>query len=129
MDHRKNEARLQFCRDIRICIVSGIECKVDAAHTRFADSLFGKDDCGVSLKPMDIYSLPLSRPMHMSQHSMGERAWWSSKGFRAGSITEGPLAAGLIITGFFEMGLLDQARNWTIERAKLSLAYQQRNVG
>ena len=127
--NRENEARLQFCRDIGVCIVSGLECRVDPAHTRFADSLFGKDDCGVSLKPYDCFTLPLSRAAHEYQHGMGEREFWTEMGFRAGSITEGPLAAGLIITGFFEIGALDQAKIWTIERAKLSLAYQQRNVG
>lgn len=124
---RENEARLQFCRDIGVCIVTGLQCRVDPAHTRYSDALFGKDDSGISLKPFDAFTLPLSRPAHESQHGMGEREWWTSKGFRAGSIIEGPLAAGLIITGFFEIGSLDQATIWTIERAKLSLAYQ-RNV-
>jgi len=127
--NRNDEGRLQFCRDIGICIVTGTECRVDPAHTRFPDALFGKYDSGMALKPFDAFSLPLSRPAHEEQHGMGEREWWTSKGFRAGSITEGPLAAGLILTGFYQLEFLEQARIWVRERAKLSLAYQRRDTG
>jgi hypothetical protein len=118
--------RLQFCRDIGICIVTGIEGHVDPAHTRFADSLFGKFDAGIALKPNDCFTVPLSRAAHEDQHSNGEREWWTRNGFRAGSITEGPLAAGLVLTGFYEMADLEAAKIWTRERAKLAIS---RRVG
>ena len=111
--------RLQFCRDIGVCIVSGRHGHVDPAHTRYPDALFGKYDAGISLKPHDAYTLPLSRSLHEQQHSQGEREFWTKQGFRAGSIVSGPLAAGLIITGFWVLDDIDAARAWVIERAKL----------
>ncbi|MCF6304386.1 MAG: hypothetical protein L3J33_03330 [Rhodobacteraceae bacterium] len=126
--NKSGPARLQFCRDIAICITCGIHCNVDPAHTRFPDALFGKYDSGIALKPNDAFTLPLCRDCHETQHGGGERQFWTDRGFQAGSITEGPIAAGLILTGFYNLGFLDQAKTWTQERAKLARAYQQRNI-
>lgn len=115
--------RLQFCRDIGVCIATGVHGHVDPAHTRYSDSLFGKFDAGIALKPHDAYTVPLSRDAHEEQHSGGEREFWTRHGFRAGSITEGPLAAGLVITGFWIVRDIDAARAWVIERAKLGRAW------
>lgn len=56
------------------CCVTGATIDVQAAHTRLG--LGG----GMGIKPTDYRALPLQAISHRTQHQMGERAYWASKG-------------------------------------------------
>lgn len=63
------------------CIVSGVEGRTQVAHLRFASAEYGKPITGGSVRPDDVWVLPLSVEMHDEQHRAGdELAWWQSKG-------------------------------------------------
>lgn len=60
-------------------IVPGHE-PVQVAHVRYADDLFGKKISGMQSKSSDFWVVPLAADQHRRQHSMAERAYWTSVG-------------------------------------------------
>lgn len=64
------------------CLLSGGQA--EAAHLRFADASYGKEETGLGRKPDDKWCVPLSPILHRlaknSQHSGNERAFWEQFG-------------------------------------------------
>ena len=106
------KARNTFLHEIGICAVTGREGDIHSAHIRGADALFGKPLTGMGVKPHWVWTLPLSPEAHKLQHQCGEPMFWDYQGYPWRSLTEGPMAAALILEGFRSMNDVDGARAW-----------------
>ena len=109
--------RYAFLHEIGICAVTGREGDIHAAHIRGADALFSKPLTGMGIKPHWVWTLPLSPKEHRAQHKFAEHFYWDGSGYPWRSLTEGPMAAALILEGFRAMNDADGARTWL--RARL----------
>lgn len=59
------------------CLISMLTRDVDAAHIRYADKEYGKEEPGMARKPDDFWVVPLEHSIHLhEQHAMNERAFW-----------------------------------------------------
>lgn len=77
---QKDDAHLRFLRGLP-CAVCGNNIETQAAHIRFSDAKYAKDNPGVGQKPHDFWCVPLCGKHHDEQHRAGnERSWWESKG-------------------------------------------------
>ena len=77
---QRDEAHLALVRQLP-CISTGRMDRIEAAHLRFSEHDFGKDEPGLSAKPSDEWVLPLTHDEHMRQHDIGdERAFWDELG-------------------------------------------------
>lgn len=106
------KGRYAFLHEIGICAVTGREGDIHAAHIRGADALFRKPLTGMGIKPHWVWTMPLSPKQHVIQHANGENRYWTTMGYPWRSITEGPMAAALILEGFRSMDDVDGARAW-----------------
>jgi hypothetical protein len=73
----RNPPHLAAIRRLR-CLSCGRTPCGEAAHLRM--SAPGKPNPGIGRKPEDRWALPLCHWCHMTQHSMGERAYWDQLG-------------------------------------------------
>jgi hypothetical protein len=121
MAERENEQRLQFCRDILICLSCGRHGHVDPAHIRVIDSYFGKNDAGMGLKPYDVWTVPLCRPCHDAQHRTSEAKYWGSIGFDLASMTHSPLVTAGMLTLYYLTDNLEGAREYIKHRTIKSM--------
>lgn len=80
---RKANAHLEWIRTLP-CIITGQRGNIDAAHIRYGDLRYGKRSTGLGEKSDDRWTVPLHHDLHVgwshSQHSAGEREWWSRQG-------------------------------------------------
>jgi len=74
-----DDAHLAWIRTLP-CLVSGTRMRVEAAHIRYADPYYGKQESGLGRKSDDCWVVPLEAALHADQHKHGEREWWQSKG-------------------------------------------------
>jgi hypothetical protein len=62
-------------------VVSGSWANIEAAHIRYTDPDYQKQNPGVGMKPDDCWCVPLTAAEHREQHAFGdEKGWWASKG-------------------------------------------------
>jgi hypothetical protein len=71
----KDDKHLKFIRSLP-CLVCKREGETQAAHVRFADAAYGKEEPGMGKKPDDWWVVPLCAYCHTHQHNHGERDWW-----------------------------------------------------
>lgn len=73
--------RRQPCR-----IGTGCEGRVEACHVRYGDHKAGRVNPGLQKKPDDRWAVSLCAGHHREQHSMNERAWWTSYGLDGSAV-------------------------------------------
>ena len=52
------------------CVVCDASAPIEAAHVRIGSG------AGMGQKPHDYYAVPLCKPCHQRQHTVGERTFW-----------------------------------------------------
>jgi hypothetical protein len=71
----ENRNHLSFIRRLP-CIVCGTRVRIEAAHIRMGNPLYGKPQAGMGEKPSDQFVLPLCMRHHDEQHAMNEAQFW-----------------------------------------------------
>ena len=100
----KDEAHLAFVRKLPSAVSGRYGC--EACHIRSPSAIHHKKATGISQKPSDFWTLPLTPEEHRDQHSGAEMEWWSRHG-----IDPFDLASKLYeVTGDIEAGTAVLAR-------------------
>lgn len=73
-----DKEHLAFLRTLPCCLC-GDNTATEAAHVRMADARISKPLTGNSIKPDDVFTVPLCSKHHRLQHSMSERAFWAAE--------------------------------------------------
>ena len=71
----ENRNYLSFIRRLP-CVVCGTRQRIEAAHIRMGNPLYGKPSAGMQEKPSDTFTVPLCAAHHDEQHSMNEAQFW-----------------------------------------------------
>lgn len=82
---------LAFVRSL-VCLATGSEKSIEAAHVRYADPAYSKPGTPLARKPDDRWTVPLCAEAHRtgndSQHSMKERDFWQRLGIDPLAVAE-----------------------------------------
>jgi hypothetical protein len=88
----KRETRFRSQRHLshvrgHACVVCDASAPIEAAHVRMGSG------AGMGQKPSDYLAVPLCKPCHQLQHTMGEESFWHAFKTQTGNTVHAVMAA------------------------------------